>query len=136
MFFKKLSAFVAGALTAALLAISLPIAFAGGINGPGPILTAILNIGGNNAALNVTATSVIKASNGNVFRIIPTTVGTGTLTLNDSATTGAAATANILESIPAASMTAGVPITIEAPFKNGLTISAITSGGVFTITYN
>lgn len=136
MSFKKVSAFFFGALTAALLAANLPAAFAGGINGPGPILAAILNMGGNNAALNVTATGVIKASPGNLFRIVPTTVGTGTLTINDSATTGAAATANIVESIPAASMTAGVPITIEAPLKNGLTVSAITSGGVFTITYN
>jgi|HubBroStandDraft_4_1064222.scaffolds.fasta_scaffold41602_3 hypothetical protein len=128
---KKISA-----LLAAAAVIAAGVAYAGGINGPGPILVAILNMGGNNAALNVTATGVVKATPGVVFRIIPTTVGTGTLTLNNSATTGAAATANIIDSIPAASMTAGVPITLEAPFTNGLVVSAITSGGVFTITYN
>lgn len=100
--------------------------------------------GGNSTALNITAATGagavgIKnpAATGVVMRIIPNTLGTtNPLTLNDLAVNTGAAAANQVISIPVASMVAGVPITIEAVFQNGLVISSFPTGGSYVITYS
>lgn len=108
----------------------------------GLINAQIYRPGGSSAALNVSAATGsglagIKGSAGVVMRIIPNTIGTtNPLTLNDLALNTGAAAANQVISIPVASMVAGVPITIEAVFLNGLVISAFPTGGSYTITYS
>ena len=53
--------------------------------------------GGLYSALNVTAAAVVKASAGLIYRITINTAGSaGTLTINDAATTGAAAAGNVV----------------------------------------
>ncbi len=98
--------------------------------------------GGNSTALNITAATGagvagIKASSGVLMRIIPNAIGSaGVLTLNDLAVNTGAAAANQIITIPIASLTLGVPVTIEATFLNGLVISAFPTDGSYVITYS
>ena len=102
----------------------------------GPVVESPGLPGGSSALLNITAAQVVKAAPAILIRIIPVIVGTGTLTLNDCATTGAVATANQIAAIPAASMTAGVPIVLEWPCETGIVISTITAGGQFSVSFS
>lgn len=90
----------------------------------------LVQTGGLSSALNVTAAAVVKATPGKLAKIIvviaPTT--SGALTVNDAATTGAAATANQVLSIPFGSLTAGQVIDLEWPCGVGIVISAVGGG--------
>lgn len=92
---------------------------------------AILNIGGNNSALQITAATVIKATPGTLFRVCVQAPGTtsGALTINDCATTGTASAANQIISIPFGSLSAGMVIPLEWPCKVGIVISAVPGAG-------
>jgi hypothetical protein len=101
----------------------------------------ISNIGGANAALNVTAAKVIKATPGSVMRVIVQVVpSAGSLTLNDNnATGGTNVAANqiftaLFGTTPL--LVAGTVITLECPCLTGITVSSVGTGGVYTITYN
>jgi hypothetical protein len=91
--------------------------------------------GGQLTALNVTAATVIKGSPGRVFRITVNTVPTSSaVSVNDAATTGAAAASNLILNAPSASLTAGQVITLEFPCANGIVVNPGTSG-VVSVSY-
>jgi hypothetical protein len=88
------------------------------------------------SALNVTAAAVIKAGAGRLAKVIIVVVGSaGSLTLNDCATTGAAAAGNQIITVPFGSLTVGQVLALDVPITTGLVISAIPTGGQVTITY-
>lgn len=74
--------------------------------------------GGNNASLDITAATVVKATPGTLVRISVVVAGSAAGSANDCATTGAAAAANEIAAIPAA-----VGVTYLAwPCKVGIVI--------------
>ena len=123
--------------TAVLSALSVwagfsPTATAGPV---GIVQTVNTQPGGTQSLLNVTAAVVVKATPGTLMRIIPETVGTaGSLVINDNTATGGSnVAANQINSIPFGSMTAGVPVILEVPCKNGIVISAVPTGFVGSV---
>lgn len=88
---------------------------------------------GTTTALNQTAAGVIKAAPGRVSHVIILAPGStsGAFTLNDCTTTGAAAAANTVWSMTYNSTlnVAGAVINVDAPFANGITLSAVPGGG-------
>lgn len=91
--------------------------------------------GGNATVLNITAAAVVKATPGTAWRINVVAPGTaGSLILNDCATTGAAATANAIISIPFGSLPVTIPLTW--PCNTGIVVSSVPTGGVFTISFS
>lgn len=56
--------------------------------------------GGNASKLNITAATVVKASPGTVYKVNVVVAGSAPGTVNDCATTGAAAAANEIAAIP------------------------------------
>lgn len=98
----------------------------------GPILTANVNDGTNNA-LNLTAAAIIKAGPGRIAKvsiIAPGSTG-GAFTINDCATTGAATTANEIWSLAynATANLGGAIFTLSFPCKTGIVLSAVPTGG-------
>ena len=96
----------------------------------GPFQTTVLTLA-QKSALDITAATVVKASNGFVVRVSVLVAGSTTGTVNDSATTGGAAVANEIAVIP---NTVGT-YAIEFPFANGLTIVPGT-GQTVSVSYN
>ena len=102
----------------------------------------IVATGGLNAAQNVTAAAVIKATPGRVARIIVLNAGTtsGAFTFNNCATTGAATTANQVFTIAynAAANVAGAIFSLDMPCSAGIVCSAVPGGGTpqVVVTYN
>jgi len=82
-----------------------------------PFQTTVLSVA-NKSALDITTATVVKASNGFVVRVSVIVAGSTVGTVNDAATTGAAAVANEIAAIP---NTVGT-YAIEFPFANGLVI--------------
>jgi hypothetical protein len=87
--------------------------------------------GGENSALNQTAAAAIKVGAGRLAKIVVIAPGSGSgaLTLNDCATTGAATTANELFTLGFAGLSAGQIISLDIPFTIGLVISAVPGAG-------
>lgn len=94
------------------------------------------SVGGEKSALNQSAAAVIKATPGRVAKLVVITAGSGgNFTLNDCATTGAAATSNEIFTC-AGTTTAGTTFAIDWPCLTGIVLSAIgTSTGVCAISY-
>lgn len=91
---------------------------------------------GHSVAFNVAAPAVIKAAPGRCVRLIVLAAGTaGSWTVNDCATTGAAATANELFTV-IGTTAAGTIFDIDAPLAAGLTVSAVGTGGVAVVVYS
>jgi hypothetical protein len=88
--------------------------------------------GGNNW-LNVTAATVVKPTAGRAVRVSVITAGTTAGSVNDCATTAAAATANQFLSIPA-NQAAGTVYYIEWPCATGIVVTPGT-GGVLAVSY-
>lgn len=88
--------------------------------------------GASSAAYNIAAAGPIKATPGRLYTLV--CIAAGTITLNDSATTGAAAAAN--EIFPAAlAMTAGQVINLNGwPCGVGITASVVT--GTFALAFS
>jgi hypothetical protein len=81
--------------------------------------------GGLSAAYNVTAPGVIKSAPGVLVRV--SCITAGSVTLNDSATTGGAAITN---EIWAGSLTAGQVLEFDWPCAAGIVVSAVTTAVV------
>jgi hypothetical protein len=106
--------------------------------GQNPIPITAPSMYGLFTALNITAPVVIKAKPGNVMRIIVNAPGTaGVLTINDNNLIGASNVAgNQILSIGFANLFAGQEMVLKFPCLTGITVSAVTTGGLFVITYN
>ena len=103
----------------------------------GPIKVSVTQPGGNKSTLDITAATVIKATNGILFTIITSIAGTaGDLVLNDVATVAGAAAANQITSIPFGSLPVGTPVTLKWPCATGITISAVPTGWVGAVSYS
>lgn len=89
--------------------------------------------GGVSRTLNMTAAAVIKATPGRLARIVVIAPGTtsGAWTLNDCATTGAAAAANVIYTMAynATANVAGAVITLDWPCTTGIVLSAVPGAG-------
>jgi hypothetical protein len=97
----------------------------------------LVTTGGKSSALDVTAAAAIKGAAGRLCKISVIAPGSaGSLTLNDAASTGAAAAANEIASIAFGSLTAGQVIALDWPCANGITVSAIPTGGAVSISYS
>lgn len=82
------------------------------------------------SSLNISASTVVKASRGNIAKVVVLTAGSAAGAIHDCATTGAAAAANKVATIP---NTVGV-YTLEFPCFNGITY-VLGTGQVVSITY-
>lgn len=86
---------------------------------------------------NVAAAATIKALPGVIATIIVVVAGSGgALTVNNCATTGTATTANEILTIAFGSLTVGQIINLNFPCSVGITVSAVTTGGQFSISYS
>jgi len=93
--------------------------------------------GGVNTLLDISAPVVVKAAPGAVYTItVYGTLTAGALVINDCTTTGAAAAANQIASIPYASLQPGTPVPLYAfPCLTGIVISAVPTGATVGIAY-
>lgn len=89
--------------------------------------------GGNQSSLNVSgaAASVIVAQAIRLRKIVVLTAPTGTVTFNDCATTGAAASSNAIINIPSTAAVGAVYV-LDWPCTAGL-VQSTTNGGTFSI---
>jgi len=86
---------------------------------------------------NSIATGVVKGSAGKAIGILVVTPGTaGSLTLNNCATVGAATGGNQIVSYLASGMYAGQVIDVNFTCDTGVVVSAMPTGGQFTIIYS
>lgn len=89
---------------------------------------------GNANKANISNTyTLVKAGSGYVGEYCSTGSGTGSVSIYDSATTGGAASSNLIYTV--ASTTAGACTVLELPYNNGLVV--VTGGGttVVAVTY-
>jgi hypothetical protein len=103
----------------------------------GPISVAT-GAGGSSSALQVNATGVIKGSAGRLAKLLVQTPGSaGNIVLNDAATVAGANASNQILSLAFNAVTdvAGGVISLDWPCANGIVVSAITTGGVFAVSY-
>lgn len=82
---------------------------------------------GSSSALNKTGTFVVKASPGRICKIIAVSGTAAALTVNDVATTGGVATANIVATLTSAQMAAGSIIPLDFPCLVGIVVQAGTN---------
>jgi len=81
--------------------------------------------------LNVTASTVVKASAGRVCKVTVVAVATaGTFGVYDAATTGSAATANAIVQYTAAWPAVGTVIPLDFPCATGIVVNPGTGGQV------
>jgi len=86
---------------------------------------------------NSIATGVIKASAGRLVQVMVVTPGTtGSLTLNNCATVGAATGGNQIISYLASGMFPGQIIDVGFTCDTGIVVSAMPTGGQFTVVYS
>lgn len=95
--------------------------------------------GGASSSLDITAAKVIKATPGRLRRLVVLgVVGTGgSITLNDCATTGAAAAANEIFTA-SGTLAVGTVINLDWPCQVGIVISAVATGGtpLYAVSYD
>jgi len=104
-----------------------------------PFLNYYLGVPPTTAVLyaNSIATAVIKGTAGTCFQIMVVSPGTaGSLTVNNCATVGAATGGNQVVSYLASGMFAGQIIDVNFACNTGIVVSAMPTGGQFTIVYN
>ena len=100
----------------------------------------LVTTGGAFSSLHATAAAVVKAAPGRLTRLIIVAGGTasnGAFTLNDCATTGAAAATNEIMTI-ASGATAGTVYDLDWPCGVGIVLSAVPSAGspIIAIAYS
>lgn len=85
---------------------------------------------GKNSSLNITggAAVLVKGSAGRLVRLVVTSAITGSVTINDAATTGAAASSNLVYS--AATPAVGTVVYLDWPCANGIVVTPGTAGSV------
>jgi hypothetical protein len=83
----------------------------------GPFQVQVLS-NATKRTLNITANTVIKASNGNIATVSVVVAGTAAGSIHDAATVAAAVTANQVAALPA---TAG-PLAINFPVTSGIVV--------------
>lgn len=93
----------------------------------GPVVAPLGQPGGVSAAYDIAAATVIASGPALACQVA------GSITLNDSATTGGAAITN---QIIAVTMTAGQVIPLNFPCASGIVASSVTGGGVFSCSFN
>lgn len=86
---------------------------------------------GSLTALNITAASVVKTGAGRVAKVSVLVAGSAAGSVNDAATTGAAAVANQLAVVP---NTVGIYL-IDMPITNGLVVTPGT-GQTLAVSYS
>jgi hypothetical protein len=97
----------------------------------GPLINTAAGLpGGNSAGLDLTSAQVLKAAPGVCVLVV--CIIAGTLTLNDCATTGAAATAN---QFFVGALTAGQVVALNWPCGTGIVASAV-SAGQFAVSFS
>lgn len=113
-----------------------PIAAATAVNPAGKFVMNVVDAAGNEFVasgkagqynINGSAT-LVKGSSGRLVRIVVTGTITGNLTANDAATTGAAASGNLIFS--ATTPAAGTVYVLDWPCANGIVITPGTAGSV------
>lgn len=92
--------------------------------------SALANLGGSDAAYNLSASTVVKATGGRLVRVCVVTAGSAAGAVHDCATTGAAAAANKIATIP---NTVGV-YEFNWPCDTGITY-IVGTGQVVAISY-
>lgn len=90
-------------------------------------------VAGNNSALNITATTLVKSTPGRLASISVLVAGTTVGRANDAATTAGAAAANQILVIPQAVTTE--PLVINWPCKSGIVITPGT-GQTLAVSYS
>lgn len=91
---------------------------------------------GTSSKLNVSTATVIKATPGRACRlIVQTAPSAGSITINDTTTTGAAAAANQIFTIAFGSAPAGSIFNLDFPCTSGIVISSVGTGGVVAFSY-
>jgi len=86
---------------------------------------------GEQSKLNISAATVVKVGPGRVVRVSVVTNGSAAGTINDCATTGAAATANAVFTVPNA---AGTHL-LDFPVNDGIVVAPGT-GQVLAVTFS
>jgi hypothetical protein len=89
---------------------------------------------GGDRTLNLTAAAVIKARPGVVGVLTVITTVTGTISIHDTTTTGAAAAANAIYT-SAANPAAGTVIKLDFPCRLGIVFSGTISAGVCALSW-
>ena len=97
----------------------------------GPFQTQVLSTA-NHSALNITAETVVKSTNGFVVRVSINTAGSAPCAIYDAATIGTAVAANLIAEIPA---TVG-SYAVEFPFAHGLVVAPGAGGQVVSVAFN
>ena len=96
--------------------------------------------GGKSSALNVTAAAVVKATPGTLHKIVVIAPGTtsGSLVINDLATTSGSAAGNTIFSILYSGLTAGQVITLDWPCATGIAVTGVPGGGspIYSISFS
>ena len=82
---------------------------------------------GSTNALNKTGTFLVKGSPGRICKIFAVSGTAAALTVNDVATTGGVATANIVATFTSAQMAAGSIIDLNFPCLAGIVVQAGTN---------
>lgn len=93
--------------------------------------TLLSTSGGTSSRLNIAAATVVKATPGRVCQVSVVTAGSTLGTINDVATTGAAAAANQVGSAP---NTAGAVVPLNFPCAVGIVVVPGT-GQVLAVSY-
>ena len=89
------------------------------------------------AAYNVAAAQVIKAAPGVAATLVCVAPGSaGSLTLNNSATVGGAASTNQFFSRLFSALSAGQVIPLNWPCGSGVVVSAAPTGGQFSLAFS
>jgi len=101
-----------------------------------PTSTITSNTRATSSDLYITAAAVVKASAGSLMKVSVISATTASaLTINDCATTTAASTANEVAVVAAGGLTTGQVLTYEWPCLVGIVVSAVGTGGIFSISY-
>lgn len=85
---------------------------------------------GSSSSLNITggAAALVKGSAGRLVRLVVTSAITGSVTVNDAATTGTAAASNLVYS--AATPAVGTVVYLDWPCANGIVVTPGSAGSV------
>jgi hypothetical protein len=97
-----------------------------------------MSTGGTQSLAGISAPTVLKAAPGVAWSIFVVTAPTaGNLTVNDCLTVAGASEANQITSFAAANLVAGQLLKIGPwPYKTGIVISSVGTGGVFSAAWN